>query len=305
MWDALDPRSDDARDRDSSDPRHPGPVDPREALTHDLDLPKGPERERVHGRERDYDLRGSEVRTLATVGAFRVVPIDDLGDDRGPADLWHGDLERLRSAGLIHVVAPLDRDKGTTALVTLTERGRDLLEHHQSRDRGTTQTFYAGIARSRELSHDAQLARAYLRSAERLHGLHAKGARVDRIVLDAELKREYQRFLQDRNRDRSDSDGRPTRSREEIDDWAREHRLPVLDGHVQFPDVRIEYEWSDGRRDLEDVEVTTRHYRGAHASGKARAGFSRFRAGGGRVGGRSGRSGSKTSDVHLAEEFLE
>ncbi len=36
--------------------------------------------------------------------------------------------------------------------------------------------------------------------------------------LDYELKRDYQRFLQERNRGRSDSDGRPTRSRDEIED---------------------------------------------------------------------------------------
>jgi hypothetical protein len=52
--------------------------------------------------EHDYELRGSEVRTLATIGAFRVVPVSDLHDERGrSADLWHGDLDRLRSAGLI------------------------------------------------------------------------------------------------------------------------------------------------------------------------------------------------------------
>src|SRR5438093_7913885 len=130
MWDELDPRSDDSRDRDRSDPRHAESVDPRDVFTRNLDLPRGLVRERVHGRDQDYDLRGSEVRTLATVGAFRVVPIDDLGDERGSADLWHGDLDRLRSAGLIQVVAPLDRHDSSTTLVTLTERGRDLLTSH-------------------------------------------------------------------------------------------------------------------------------------------------------------------------------
>src|SRR5438874_10052585 len=141
MWDELDPRSDETRDREGSELRYTASVDPRDVFTHDLDLPRGLERERVHGRDRDYDLRGSEVRTLATVGAFRVVPLDDLGDERGAADLWHGDLDRLRSAGLIQVVAPLDRDESRTTLVTLTSKGRDLLESHQARDRGATQTF--------------------------------------------------------------------------------------------------------------------------------------------------------------------
>lgn len=302
MWDALDPRSLDSRNRDDSDPRDANATDPRDVFSHGLDLPRGLERERVHAHGHDYALRGSEVRTLATIGAFRVVPLSDLHDERGrPADLWHGDLDRLRSSGLVRVVGPLDHEE-RTPLLTLTERGRQVLETHRSPDRERTQAFYSGVLRSRELTHDAHLYRAYLRSAERLY---AKGARIDRVVLDYELKRKYQRFLQERNRNRSDSDGRPDRTREEVQDWAYEHRLPIDREGVQFPDVRIEYEWPDGRRDLEDVEVTTLHYRGAHASAKARAGFTRFRAGGARVGGRSGRGGGRSSDVRLAEELLE
>jgi hypothetical protein len=83
-------------------------------------------------------------------------------------------------------------------------------------------------------------------------------------VLDNELKREYQRFLQASNRRRRDSDGRPDRSAEEIAEWARAHQLPLDNDHVQFPDVRIEYD-IDGRDHTLDLEVMTPHYRGAHA----------------------------------------
>lgn len=300
MWDALDPRSLDSRDRDPGDTREV--ISPREVFTEGLNLPCGLEREHVHVHGHDYKLRGSEVRTLATIGAFRVVPLSDLHDHRGrPADLWHGDFDRLRSAGLIRVVAPLDREE-RTPLLTLTERGRELLNTHRNPDRERPQAFYSGVVRSRELTHDAHLFRAYLRSAERLR---AGGARIDRVILDYELKREYQRFLQERNRDRSGSDGRPDRTPEEIRDWAYEHQLPMDGESVQFPDLRIEYEWPDGRRDVEDVEVTTPHYRGAHAAAKARAGFTRYRARGGRVGGRSSRGGGRSSDITLAEELLE
>jgi len=106
MWDSLDPRSVDSRDREPDDAREADSVDPRDVFTRDLDLPRGLERERVHVHGHDYDLRGSEVRTLATIGAFRVVPVDDLRDANGrEADLWHGDLDRLRSAGLIRAGA--------------------------------------------------------------------------------------------------------------------------------------------------------------------------------------------------------
>src|SRR6266850_6435011 len=291
MWDALDPRDADSRERDAADPRDAEPIEPRDVFTQGLALPRGLERERVHAHDRDYQLRGSEVRTLATIGAFRVVPADDLRDDQGRAgDVRHGDVEQLRSAGLIRTVAPFERDE-RTVIVTLTDRGRDVLESHRARADGTSQSFYAGSVKSRELSHDAQLYRAYLRAAERLHG---EGARIQRVVLDYELKRDYQRFLQERNRDRSDGDGRPSRSREEVREWARDHELPITNDRVQFPDFRIEYERPDGRRDVEDVEVTTLNYRGAHAAGKVQAGFTRFRGSSARVGG-SGASGRATS----------
>jgi DNA-binding MarR family transcriptional regulator len=290
-------------DREAPDPRETEALDPRDVFTRNLDLPRGLERERVHVHEhgQDYHLRGSEVRALATIGAFRVVATDDLRDAHGRAgDVRHGDLERLRSAGLIRAVAPLDRGD-RTVIVTLTPRGRDVLESHRSRGAATRQTFYAGAVKSRELSHDAQLYRAYLQAAERLR---AQGARIERVVLDDELKREYQKFLQERNRDRSDSDGRPDRSREEIQQWALEHDLPVVNDHVQFPDVRIEYERADGRREVDNVEVTTVHYRGLHASGKVAAGFTRFRGSTGRVGGSSADGGSPPFDPHAAEELL-
>ena len=302
MWDALDPRGDDPRELSHSDPREHEERNPQDVFTSGLDLPRGPERERVYVHEHGYELRGSEARALATIGAFRVVPASDLRDDRGRhGDVRHGDLERLRKAGLIRRIAPAEGER-RTALVTLTDRGRELLESQRSPEHEHAQRFYAGPSKSRELTHDAQLYRAYLRSADRLH---AQGARVDRVILDEDLKRDYQQFLQQGNRDRPDSDGRPTRTLEELREWAQEHGLPMLDGSVQFPDLRIEYEWPDGRRDVEDIEVLTPHYRGAHAAAKGRSGFTCYRAGsGGRMRGGSASRGDKPFDPDAADEFL-
>ena len=169
---------------------------------------------------------------------------------------------------------------------------------HEPRAR---QEFYAGVRsgrhtrfavhRPRELTHDAQVYRAYLKEAERLR---EEGAFLRRVILDHELKREYQAFVQERNKGKSDSDGRPDRTPEEIHRWAVEHELPDNDGHVQFPDARIEYEDRDGRLRTLDIEVETLHYRGAHASSKASSGFSRHSAGTARVvGSRGGGGGSR------------
>jgi hypothetical protein len=89
------------------------------------------------------------------------------------------------------------------------------------------QTFYAGLRKQRELTHDSKVYRAYLRAEERLRD---QGGRMDRVVLDYELKRDYQRFLHERNRGRKDCDGRPDREPEEIARWARERDLPYEDG---------------------------------------------------------------------------
>ena len=53
-------------------------------------MPRGLERELVHERDREYDLRGSESRTLSTVGAFRVVSSRTVDIS--------GDLDRSRAA---------------------------------------------------------------------------------------------------------------------------------------------------------------------------------------------------------------
>ncbi len=284
------------RDRDSRERE----VDPRGVFTRDLDLPRGLEREIIRDRDREYTLRGSESRTLATVGAFRVVSTRDLRDhnDR-PADPRLGDLRHLREQRLVDTVrVPGSRD----VAVALTKDGRSLLDHHRHTDRDGDgrQTFYAGVKRERELEHDIQVYRAYEREAERLQ---ERGARIDRVVLDYELKRDYQRWLHERDRDHPDYDGHPDRDAREIEEWALEHDLPYFDEQLHFPDVRIEYEELDGRHDHVDVEVLTVHYRGAHGAAAARSGFSSYRGGSVRIGGRSGgRGGGRCGG--LAEELL-
>lgn len=186
----------------------------------------------------------------------------------------------------------------------LTERGRDLLEanryeRHNNREHEPRQTLYAGLRKPRELTHDTKVFRAYQRAEERPRD---GGGQVRRVVLDDELKRDYQRFLHERNRGKKDCDGRPDREPEEIARWAREHNLPYDDGHVRFPDVRIEDEDRDSRSRHEDIEVVTPHYRGAHAGSAAKSGFTCYLSIGGSVGGRGG--GRRTAHTRIAEELI-
>ena len=281
-----DPRWAD-RDRDDRERDR----DVRDAFSRHVHLPRGPKRELVHDRDRGYTLRGSESRTLATVGAFRVVSSRDLRDhDGSPADPRSGDLRHLREQRLIETTrVPGYRDHA----VSLTRDGRSLLESHRDVDRDHQQTFYAGLGRERELEHDLQVYRAYEQAEERLLD---RGAHIDRVVLDHELKSEYQRWLHEHDKDHDDYDGHPDRTPDEIRDWAYQHDLPDFHDEVHFPDVRVEYQEPDGRWEREDIEVVTPHYRGAHGASVARSGFSCYRglslrlstSGAGRRGGRNG-----------------
>lgn len=273
--------------------------DTREVFMRDLNLPRGPVREIVRDRDREYTLRGSETRTLATVGAFRVVSSRDLRDQHDrPLDPRSSDLRHLREQRLVETV----RVPGTREhAVALTKEGRSLLEHHRERDQSDHQTFWYGVKRERELGHDVQVYRAYERAVERLA---ERGAHVERVMLDHELKREFQSWLHERDRDRADYDGHPDRTDEEIREWAREHDLPYFDDEVHFPDLRIEYRDREGREDHEDVEVITEHYRGAHAASVAQSGFSCYGGSSLRIGGSGGSRGGGHHGG-LAEEMLD
>jgi hypothetical protein len=301
---SRDEAESDPRDRDDErwpdrgcDPRD---RDPRDVFMRDLTLPRGREREIVFdARDRTYTLRGSETRTLSTVGAFRVVSARDLRDHSGqPADPRRGDLRHLREQGLVDTVR---LDGRRDVAIVLTDRGRDLLDHHRDRDGDARQEFYAGLKRERELEHDVHVYEAYLSVAERLE---VRDVEIDRVVLDYELKREYQQWLHERDRDHDDYDGHPDRDPREIEEWALEHELPYFDDQVHFPDLRIEYEEIDGRRCHEDVEVLTIHYRGSHGAAAARSGFTAYRGFSVRIGGRGsgGRGGGRSGG--LAEELF-
>jgi hypothetical protein len=252
-WDLDDderPCVGEERDRDEHEPR--------DGLIHDLDLPRGDERELVVDRDRVYELNGEGSRTLAAVGTFRIVREQDLHMD-------HDTLGRLRDEGLVETIDLGGDERG----LVLTKEGRDLLESHTLEPgEESPQAFYAGVSHPREIDHDSNLYATYRDEEARLREKHAD-LEIRGVILEQDLKREYQEFLQERNRNCSDSDDRPHRDEDEIRDWARERDLPYFDGQVHFPGYRIEYA-IDGRERHEDVELFTPHCRGMHVRAPSR-----------------------------------
>ncbi len=241
---------------------------PPTPFTDSLDLPRGEGRELVAADGAAVRLNGEDVRVLTTVGAFRAVPVSDLGADMSPD---RGTVRHLREAGLldVRIVGTRSAGRAEGAVAVLTPAGKTLLDAHTRNSSGTRQQFYAGLVKPNELAHDTSLLRVY--QAARAD-LAAEGRRVTRVVLDYEIKAEYQRFL-----NRPDRPANAT-----LDDdraaFAAAHGLTVGDGHLEVPDLRLEFEGPDGERGVRDVELVTEHYSHSQLAGKVRAGFALYRA---------------------------
>ena len=112
-------------------------------------------------------------------------------------------------------------------------------------------------------------------------------------MLDHELKREYQAFLNRPNKPsgRSIDEDRAT--------FADQNSLPIIDHHLELPDLRIEYETPEGLIAYRDVELITEQYSRSQLAGKAAAGFGLYRTAGCRPSGRQASSATPLDPHHL------
>ncbi|MGA8450409.1 MAG: hypothetical protein WB707_09285, partial [Candidatus Acidiferrales bacterium] len=109
------------------------------------------------GRNREYSLRDSEVRTLTELGKFRVVPADDLarfGYD-GDRSQMESDVRNLARHGLVEQKTIEGHSSFSTKVLTLTKDGHWLLERAQLVSR--RQATYHGLVKPKEARHDADL----------------------------------------------------------------------------------------------------------------------------------------------------
>jgi hypothetical protein len=217
------------------------------------------------GREREYSLRDSEVRTLADVGKFRVVPTEDLarfGYQGGQARM-EADIRNLRKHGLVEQRTIEGHSSYSAKVLTLTKEGHRLLKRAQLVC--NRQATYHGLVKPKEARHDAELYRLYQKAAREIE---RSGGKVRRVILDLELKKD---LYQACSRMRPDRD--PAYERISI---ASQFDLKVVNDKIPIPDLRIEYE--DECRDVHrlDLEVATRDYRPHGLGEKAKAGFHVF-----------------------------
>jgi hypothetical protein len=228
------------------------------------DLAAQRERTEIHGRDRNYSLRPSEIHTLTEVGKFRVVAIEDLAKHG-----YGGDRSRLDSdlRNLIHQRLVARRDtsvlkKESRQVLTLTKEGKSLIRRH-----GFVlddQAIYLGFVKPKEADHDAALYPLYYKVADEIE---RQGGKVLRVQLDYELKEKLYRKL---GQAQAQGEGQTQRSKEA---FARRLQIPVVHGKFSFPDLRIEYANQEMGISRVDLELATGHYHAGHLAEKARAGF--------------------------------
>jgi hypothetical protein len=216
-------------------------------------------------RDRTYFVRDSEFETLAEIGRFRVVAAADLVHFgyQGDAGRMEREVSRLKHQRLLSEKSITTGKKKTTRIFTLTKTGKRLVQ--TSGRLPDTQAVYHGLVKPREAKHDAELYRLYQIEIARIA---SAGGRPLRVVLDYELKRHLNRDLATLT---SESDVREARER-----IAEEHGLSIVNGRIQVPDLRIEYETAEMDRKHVDLELATRNYRPRSLAEKAKAGFSLY-----------------------------
>lgn len=306
----------------SAAPRGDLPRAPRREKTPSQDVPRERRRPVSSGDPRrparaatnivGLELRPEEKQLLREAGRFRVVRTANLRESlyNGKSGPLENDLRYLREKGLIqtaHVNLRRDgrrRSIERVEVVTLTKDGRRLLV--KDGDLPKDQKVYTGLVKPREAEHDSQIYCAYRKEAERIE---SNGGTNLRVRLDYEIKADVQKAIyRERKAD-------PTRGMAEIKEQVAMHfDLPFVNGGIQIPDARIEYDLpreagqdpsldqdQGSRTGHEDIEVLTAAYHHGHLRSKAQAGFRNYAS----ASDRATLTARIEDDSHLIENILE
>lgn len=217
-------------------------------------------------RERAFQVRDSEIKTLAEIGTFRTLAVEDLTRYRysGNGDQSQNEVRNLTRQGLIRVRTAHPK---RAVYLALTREGQKFLRRHRPEGVDPRQVFYARFVKPREMKHDAALYRLY---QEATHRIKSDGGKTNRVVLDFELKKSINAKMAKLS---AFPEAEQERRRQEI---AEEHGLKVVDDKIPLPDLRIEYETAEREQTKVDLELATSDYRRENLASKIRAGFAIF-----------------------------
>jgi hypothetical protein len=229
------------------------------------------------------DLRLEERQLLREAARFRVVRTADLCEAlyNGKSRLLEQDLVYLRKQGLVethYVNLCGDRQRRRierVEVVSLTKAGLSRLISQWELPKD--QRGYAGLVRRGQIEHDSQIYRAYRKEAAKIM---EKGGANLRVMLDFEIQSQVWKTIN------AEHKADPQRDLSEIKQQVAERfELPFIDGTIQIPDARIEYDLPRNRNQEidpvsrtghQDIEVLTASYAAGYLRSKMRAGFRNY-----------------------------
>ncbi|HEV2221543.1 MAG TPA: hypothetical protein VGR84_00930 [Candidatus Acidoferrales bacterium] len=108
------------------------------------------------------------MQTLIEIGKFRVVPVDDLAQLRYTTDhaRMENDVQNLRRQGLLEQHSIEGHDGRSKNVLVITRDAHKLLTRQNRILEG--QAIYHGLAKSKEVRHDADLYRLCHNVAEEI-----------------------------------------------------------------------------------------------------------------------------------------
>ena len=247
---------------DQADPTHTRGARsqrPERSVSSDSRSPRTPDKD----PERSYEVNESQAKTMGDIGTFRTIALRDLtrvryaGNEKQALEEVN---DLLRQKLLRRSVSQPDR----AVYLTLTPEGHQFHLARNGQGADNDQVFYHGFVKTRETEHDAAIYQLYQKEAE---NIISSGGKVTRVILDFELKKSINRKLA---RLSSLPQEEQAERKAEV---AFEHGLTVVNGRIQIPDLRLEYEDQDHNPAKVDLELATGHYRHGSLAAKSSAGF--------------------------------
>ncbi len=240
-----------------------------------------PSREKHHmrnGHRREYAASrdGGSIsfpercaRGLADIGVYGAVSYRDLAEARfgGHPHTTKRAVNAWIRDGLVTETRATGPKGNPFKVLTLTRKGvADARERAAEWGMDPGQEMRYAHTRPAQAAHDTAVYRACREEQQRLH---AEGATVRRIRLDAELKSAVARGSEAARK--KDGKRAADAERHRI---ARELGLPLDDeGRVLHPDAQIEYTDAEGRTGRVNIEAVSGNYREPAVRAKAAAGF--------------------------------
>ena len=255
----------DEQDRDKS-----RQADPRQT---------GHRREFEPRRQRRQSFTERKELALTDVAVYRTVSVRDLAEARfgGHPFTTRKAVNSMVRAGWMREHTAKGPKGRKFQVLTVTPKGAQRGEELAAKYGLAEQATWSGLVKRAEVRHDVAIYRAA--RAEKAK-LEKRGCVVERIRIDAEMKRDIARATASRA-------GALERRR-----VARQLGLPVAKGKVLVPDAQLQYRDPDGRTGRVNIEVVSEHYSDASIAAKAAAGFSIHSSGSGGSGS-GGRTAAK------------